>query len=511
MIEREWREASDMGRATMTLAVILATAAFLRFWTLGAGIPYGIGVDEPEIMNRSVAMMKTGDFNPHFFHYPGLYLYVQLAVAVVRFLLGATGGEWHSLREVNPADFYLWGRAVTAALGTATVALVYFIGLRWGTRYALLAAGLMAVMPMHVRESHFVLTDVPVTFFVTLTFLLSLRGHERARLGAFAFAGAAAGLAAGTKYTGAFAIILPLLAAWMTPDTRPSRLLTLLAIVGAAMVAFLLVAPYTILDLPGFLNGYGDLTTSYTRLNYGEPVWMLYLKHLRISLKWPAFLFALGGVILALVRAAKGTGRVRWMLTVSFCVLYLWFISRQGLVFGRYVLPMVPFVTLLVAAAVISGVSLLRRFSIPRVARTSLIVALTAGVILPPAIDAFSFNLDRSRQGTAMLAYEWIQKNIPPGARFVHESSLLVPPDPPYRSHHIAQLRLKTYEQFVSEEVDYLIASSQSFGPYFDAPEKHPVEYAEYMRIFEQSREMARFAPTKEHPGGELRIYKVRP
>ena len=37
----------------------------------------------------------------------------------------------------------------------------------------------MAVMPLHVRESHYVLTDVPVTFFVTLTFLLSLRAHER--------------------------------------------------------------------------------------------------------------------------------------------------------------------------------------------------------------------------------------------------------------------------------------------------------------------------------------------
>ena len=39
-------------------------------------------------------------------------------------------------------------------------------------------------MPLHVRESHYVLTDVPVTFFVTLTLLLSLRAHERATLGA---------------------------------------------------------------------------------------------------------------------------------------------------------------------------------------------------------------------------------------------------------------------------------------------------------------------------------------
>ena len=41
------------------------------------------------------------------------------------------------------------------------------------------AAGLLAVLPLHVRYSHYVLTDTLQTFFVTLTFLLSLVAHER--------------------------------------------------------------------------------------------------------------------------------------------------------------------------------------------------------------------------------------------------------------------------------------------------------------------------------------------
>ncbi len=68
---------------------------------LGSGIPFNIGVDEPEIMSRVVQMMRTGDFNPHFFDYPGLYFYVQLGVAVLRFLAGATLGEWSSLDQVR--------------------------------------------------------------------------------------------------------------------------------------------------------------------------------------------------------------------------------------------------------------------------------------------------------------------------------------------------------------------------------------------------------------------------
>lgn len=44
------------------LVVLVATA--LRVWHLGAGIPYALGIDEPQIMERAVRMMKTGDFNP---------------------------------------------------------------------------------------------------------------------------------------------------------------------------------------------------------------------------------------------------------------------------------------------------------------------------------------------------------------------------------------------------------------------------------------------------------------
>ena len=98
------------------------------------------------------------------------------------------GGLWRSLEQAGPSEFYLWGRAVTALFGTATVFLVFRIGMRWGARHALLAAGLMAVLPSHVRESHYVLTDVPMTFFTSLTFLLTLRApraqHDgRLRLG----------------------------------------------------------------------------------------------------------------------------------------------------------------------------------------------------------------------------------------------------------------------------------------------------------------------------------------
>jgi 4-amino-4-deoxy-L-arabinose transferase-like glycosyltransferase len=504
-----------MRQSMITLMIIVALGALLRFVALGSGIPFNIGVDEPEIMDRAVRMMKTGDFNPHFFDYPGLYFYIQLAVACLRFLAGATNGEWTSLDQVNTADFYLWGRAVTAFLGTLTILLVYHIGMRWGTRSAALAAGLMAVMPLHVRESHYVLTDVPVTFFVALALLLTLRAHERERALDFAWAGAAAGLAAGTKYPGALAVLLPLIAVWMTLGTKPSRLIGSLAALGGFAAAFLAAAPYTLLDLPGFLNGYARLAGYYSsKAALGELAGVTYYKHLSRSMAWPAFLLVLTGLGLGAVRAIRGPGRVRWTVTIVFPILYFYFLSGQTLVYGRYLLPLLPFVCVLAAAGCVSGVSLLRRFDIPRAVRTVIIAAVTIAAVLPPAWQSLNFMRTHARTSTVEQAHEWMLDNLPKGASIVIETQALVA-SKTFNARNVPQLvqdyrSPQEYANYVNEGVEYIVASSQKFGEPLQSPHKHPDLYDAYMRLFEQSRELARFAPSGEHPGPELRIYKLK-
>ena len=121
-------------RGILWLPAIIAAAGLLRFWSLGYGIGATLGVDEPEIVGRAVHIIKTGDFNPHFFDYPSLYIYVQALVAIPRFIWGAIDGEWGTLAAAPSSAFYLWARAITATLGTATVYLVYRCAKRWTSR-----------------------------------------------------------------------------------------------------------------------------------------------------------------------------------------------------------------------------------------------------------------------------------------------------------------------------------------------------------------------------------------
>ena len=511
MVEREWREASDLRTSRMALAVVLIAAAVLRFWAIPRGIPYAVQVDEPEIVERALNMMRSGSLHPHFFDYPGLSLYLQLVVSIARFIFGAISGEWYSLAQASGGPFYLSGRIVTASIGVATVLLVYQVGMRWGARHALLASGLMAVLPLHVRYSHYVLTDTPLTFFVTLTFLLSLVAHERGTLASFIRAGAAAGLAAATKYNGGIALIMPLLACWMTVPLRPGRMQTAFATVAASGVAFLLLAPYTVLDLPAFLDNFARLANQYRVAVIGESLWVLYFKYLvRHTFGWPALLLAFGGMGLGIVRLVRGPGRVRWTLAVVFPLVYYTMLTTQRIVFARYLLPMTPTLCVLAATAVVSGVSLLRRYEIPRAARTALIAALTIAALLPPALISVSGDRDMAKQNTIDQAYSWILQNIPAGASIVLERRAMLLPTQ-YRATYVPQLRRKNYDQWRSDGAQYLIANSEAYGPALVAPHQFPDDYNDYMRLFTESREIHTIKPTSDTPGPEVRIFKIVP
>jgi hypothetical protein len=216
------------------------------------------------------------------------------------------------------------------------------------------------------------------------------------------------------------------------------------------------------------------------------------------------------GVVLALVRVVRGPGRLRWALAVVFPVVYFWFVSQQSLVYGRYLLPVVPFVCILTAAAIVSGVSLLRRFAIPRAVRTALIAVLTIAVLLPPALHAIGFNRLISRRNTTELAYSWIVANLPRQSTVVVETRAVRLPDR-YRSWNVRELRERDVPAYQREGVEYLVASSEVFGQYLGAPQKAPREYADYMNIFGRTEELVRFSPSEQHPGPEIRVLKVRP
>jgi 4-amino-4-deoxy-L-arabinose transferase-like glycosyltransferase len=495
------------------LAVVTAAGFLLRVWNLGSGIPFAVGIDEPAIMTTVVRILKSGSFNPHFFEYPSAYIYVQVGTAIVNFLVGAMRHSWKAVEQVGPSDFYLWGRFVTAAIGTATIALVYRAGLRWGPRAGLAAAAVLAVMPMHVRESHFVLTDVPMTFAVTLTLVLSLRAAERPTLGAWIAAGAAAGLAAGIKYNGLMAFSMPLLAALASERGRgPSRVAALLAAAAVCVAAFFLTTPFALLDLPAFLNGFGTQAAAFTpRPLSSEASWMIYAKHLRQALGWPAALLAAGGMLLAAYRAFAGPDRVKWALLLVFPAVYFYLINGWGFMFARYALPTVPFIALWAALA---GVWLADRLSaapVPASGRRAAMAVALLLLVVPGALGSIAFVRARGTETTQALAWAWMKKSIWPGSSILSEARGLDLPPERYKSEVVSSVAARDAEAVAASGVEWIVLSSDAWG---DRPPRGgeaastalPEAYAP---ILARTRPATVIAPSAVHPGPVIHILRV--
>jgi 4-amino-4-deoxy-L-arabinose transferase-like glycosyltransferase len=498
-----------MRPSPLALVLVLSVAAVLRFWHLGHGVPYAVGEDDPGILSHVLAMMRTGDFNPHAFGTPSLYVYLQLLVASARFLAGAWAGAWTDLSQVAPVDFQLWARALTALFGVATVLLVYQIGARWGARHALLAAGLLAVMPNHVRDSHHVVTDVPMAFFTTLAFLLALRAYEKGTVGAFAWAGGATGLAAATSYYGGLIVIAPLLAAWLPPFGNRRRALCALTAVGGSMLAFLLAAPYTVLDLPSFLNGLGALGGSAgTGAVAASPAWLAYLAQLRAALWWPGIVLLFSGFALAIVRAFTGPGRTRFVMLVVCPLAAFWLIASRPVAVPGRLMPLMPFASLLVAIVIVSGVSLLRRFDIPRAPRTALIAALTVVAILPPLVSAIWYDRQIGRRSTYAAAYDWVREHVPKGARVMIEPAGM---RLPAREYHVMQapaFARQRADSTLAADVDYFVAADEAAAPAVE-PARLPATAATGAALFARSTLLLTITPEKNRPGPALRIYRI--
>ncbi|MCC7104056.1 MAG: glycosyltransferase family 39 protein, partial [Chloroflexi bacterium] len=252
---RRW-PGSTSGRP---LALILGLALLLRLTGINWGLPWAFHLDEPNYVERALEMVRTGDPNPGYFENPSFFIYVVSGALTAARALGPLAGPFDPDRPGGP---HLVGRAASALSGVASVALLAASGAAlFGRTVGLLAAALLAVCFLHVRDSHYAVNDVPATALLLLSFYGSARLLASPDRRWYLLAGLAGGLAMSTKYTMA-SFILPLLAAHVVASCRVRHggargtvLISPLLLAGAAaLAAFLVGTPFAVLDAGQFIR-----------------------------------------------------------------------------------------------------------------------------------------------------------------------------------------------------------------------------------------------------------------
>ena len=161
--------------ALLTLVAIVMVAAGVRVWGLGFGLPFGNARPDETYVMDVVRPVLEGRAPPPNYEYPWLYMGLT-ASRLARLLRGwrRRRARCDSLADLTASwrthhtPFFLINRGITAAFGIATVLVVFAIARRlWSDPRRLVAAACLALAYLHVRDSHYGTTDVPMTFFVT--------------------------------------------------------------------------------------------------------------------------------------------------------------------------------------------------------------------------------------------------------------------------------------------------------------------------------------------------------
>ncbi len=419
-------------RWPLELWLLLVLAAAVRFYGLRFGMPHVWARPDELVVCDIAQRFLTGDLNPHFWSYPTLFMYLLAALDYSYYLFGRAAGWFRSIEhflslwKVQWTPFFMIARVLSATAGAATVVVVHRISARLFDRLtAGVAALFLALAFLHVRDSHFGVTDITMTFCVVLSFLYLARAVLEDRTLLFAVAGGIAGAGASIKYNVAL-MVAPLAAAafvaargrWRTAASRVAWFALLF------VAAFVAGSPFSVLEPHSFFSGLvGE--SRHVALSHGFDLGRGGFYHLGFSLRYglgvPLLVAGVGGVI--------GLFSVDWrkaLVLASFPAAYYLLLAPTRTVFVRYMIPVVPFLCVSAAYATTAAArSIARRLLLP-VAPVALGIALL--VIAPSAVSVAQLDRLFAATDSRLLLADWVRANIKPGSSVYFAGSIVVQP-----------------------------------------------------------------------------------
>jgi len=413
-------------RTFNALILIVAFGFILRIWGIGFG-PYH--PDEPLVVNQALAF-GTGKLLPTVYYYPPLLHYILFLCYGLFYLIGWLLGPFRTFDNflklvlIDQLPFYIIGRFISALAGTLTIIPVYIITKKlYSKNAAILASLFISCMYLHVRNSHYCTVDVMMTLMLSLSYIFILKIAEKNLLKDYLWAGVLTGLAISTKYNSGVLIFL-IAAAGLTHISFKKNAINLYVVKNlilsylCALIVFLLLCSFVILDLKGFLNAFEVLYQIGKDTNVS--IWYRFRVDLLFGIGILLELFGLCGFAYLIVKKEK-----KGIIFVLFPAIYLFCIRKiGGQVFARYSIPLLPFF------AISTSIFLTKIFSILKIKslyKKVLFVSLVAISIYNPCLKSIYADYLLSKPDIRDLARDWIYANIPTGSSIVVTNSQYAP------------------------------------------------------------------------------------
>lgn len=488
------------------LPALLVLALAVRFAGLGHEVEGRYYRDEGTYYHHATKILAGEVFRPTFV-YPHFLYYADALVLLLAGWMPGAARAFGALYGVSDplAVSWLLLRAVVALAGALTVWPVYRIGERLLSPGAGALGALFVIFsPLYNSGSHLNTCDVPAAFFATLSLAFVARlVAEEERWGDYLAAGAAAGLAAASKYP-AGVVAVAIFAVWIYRRGKPGKLL---GAAGAAIAAFLALMPSLwVFPQIAFSGGRGIL---FGVRQYGKGGWLgvvpesragFYLDSLTASFGIAAVLIGVAGLVF-LARSDRAARR-RMLALLPFPLFYLGLLIAMHMVVKRNLYPVLP------ALAAFLGAGCAVWWSRWRLAGGVLAVLALA----QPAAETVRQDLALSRPSTREVAAAWIREHLPPGTALLKEEYTPNFPDGEFRVlHRRFVTRLPLAQIRASQE--YVLLADTSYGRFLSPgalARTHHRELADrYRRILSSWELVEEWQPGLFRLGPTLRLYKV--
>lgn len=296
---------------------ILLGALILRVLGFWHGFPFIFHPDEPSVIRSALGVRFNP--NPEHFDWPHLHFYLNyfLYMAFVKFrgllsILPMLEGVKASVLFRDPIIFYMLGRILNGIMGALTLIPLYLSARELGgKKTALIAVSLFAVLPLHVRTSHFALIDVPMVFWMSWGTYFSFKVLKAPSYKNYALAGLFFGLAFSTKYNGLVGtlalVITHVMVLWQNKSIRNFVTKPFVSLFFC-LIGFLIGTPYALFDYETFSRTDGPKGAFWQFTNVGSVSFFERVSQLFTD---------------SIPRLSEGTGHTTM---IAFCVITLLFI-----------------------------------------------------------------------------------------------------------------------------------------------------------------------------------------
>jgi len=391
--------------ASIVAAMAIALAMALRLWPVLSG-QLAWHPDEFNYVYWPLLFL-VGDLNPDFYYYPLFHHYIiTAALGLVWGITWLLGSGQNLLAFAS--HHYFWdadaalmvGRLVSVGFAGGSVWLTWLIGREaYGPRAGALAAFLLAISVVHVRQSVLASADVAMGFWYLFSTWVALRAISRPGLWRYLGAGALVGLCAASKYNGG-AALGSVLMAWMY--TRQWRQwVHLVLAVAVAGVTFLVVSPHLVVEHEAAVQGLSRLWSHVAGPGGGSGGWFY---HVHTSLYHGLGAPGLALTLLALPLALRSRDRRQRVIAGTF-LAYFACLGFASVGYVRYAMPLLVLQAVL-AAGVLS--SLLW-------SRAGILALLLLAA--PSLAESGRATWLMARSDTRSQARTWMEAHVPSGSR----------------------------------------------------------------------------------------------